>query len=515
MSEQGNNRVNSMGDHGKNEVILFWGCFFALVATAFSFVVRGQVIGDWETVFNLSETQKGEILGVGLWPFALSIVLFSLVIDKLGYGKAMVFAFVCHGVSTIIIIFATSYEMLYWGTFIVALGNGTVEAVINPVAASMFPREKTKWLNILHAGWPGGLVLGGILAIFFADASWKFKIGLIFLPMAIYAVLLIGRKFPIHERVLAGVSFRDMLREPGYIGAFIVVSLMVLELGRVFEWTKALQIGLIVVLVGAYAAYVRTAGRPLFIFLALIMFPLATTELGTDSWITDLMTPEMKEFGLHAGWVLVYTSLIMMILRFCAGPIVERISPLGLLAVSSGVAVVGLVFLSKATGIMILLAATIYAFGKTFFWPTMLGVAGDRFPKGGALTLNMIGGTGTLCVGIVGSAFLGNIQDRAIDKNLMEASPEIHAKVTGEPQLSIFGTYQAVDQEKLDAASEEEKAQLSKIQAVAKKDALATVAAFPAVMLICYLILIFYFRSIGGYKAEILVNPSERKEETV
>jgi len=66
MSEQGKSHATSMNDHGKNEVILFWGCFFALIATAFGFIVRAQIIVDWETQFNLSEQQKGEILGVGL-----------------------------------------------------------------------------------------------------------------------------------------------------------------------------------------------------------------------------------------------------------------------------------------------------------------------------------------------------------------------------------------------------------------------------------------------------------------
>ena len=96
---------------------LFWAGFIALVATAFGFIVRTQVINEWGTQFNLSETQKGEIFGVGLWPFALSIVLFSLVVDRIGYGKAMVFAFACHVASAVITILAQGYWGLYIGTF--------------------------------------------------------------------------------------------------------------------------------------------------------------------------------------------------------------------------------------------------------------------------------------------------------------------------------------------------------------------------------------------------------------
>ena len=398
-----------------------------------------SVIDNWAAQFGLSETQKGQIFGAGLWPFAISIVLFSLVIDRIGYGRAIAFAFVCHLASAIITMCAplvlahagsgadqiaagraSGYWILYVGNFIVALGNGTVEAVINPVVATMFPRAKTKWLNILHAGWPGGLVLGGILAIGLVHLNlnswlaannlslWQVQMGIVFIPLVIYAVLMIGCKFPVSERVEAGVTYREMLKEAGVLGALVVVSLIVFEVSNDLEglkiifqgdtWTRPLfsvgsmgfdlrlvaKVVVILGIVGAFGAYVRSFGRPMFIFLILIMIPLATTELGTDSWITSLMSTEMPRIGLDAGWVLVYTSFIMMVLRFFAGPIVHRISPLGLLAVSAAIAALGLVSLSLSAGLMIFAAATLYGFGKTFFWPTMLGVVAEQYPKGGA-----------------------------------------------------------------------------------------------------------------------------------
>lgn len=498
--------------HGKNELLLFWGCFFALIATAFGFIVRAQIIGDWEAQFNLSETQKGEILGVGAWPFALSIVLFSLVIDKIGYGKAMVFAFLCHGISAVWTINADGYNALYWATFLAALGNGTVEAVINPVVATLFSKEKTKWLNILHAGWPGGLVLAGVLAIFLGDWDWRYKVALVFIPMVIYAGLLIGRHFPTNERVAAGVSYRDMLREVGAIGAFVIVFLMVREIGRVFELSETVQWTSIAVLVGGFWAYVRSLGRPMFIFLILIMIPLAITELGTDSWITDLMQPVMAEMDFHPGWVLVYTSFIMMVLRFFAGSIVHRISPLGLLAVSALVACIGLFYLSAATGFAILIAATIYGFGKTFFWPTMLGVVSEQFPKGGALTLNTIAGVGMLGVGILGNPFLGFVQDGAVNKKLEAERPALHAELTLQKD-GLFGSYQSLDNDKLKVLPDEQQAEVKTIQDIAKKGALATVAIFPIIMFICYMILIFYFKSKGGYHAQELVGHGAKDEK--
>ena len=79
-----------------NSKWLFKASFIALIATSFAFVTRFAVLADWGRQFNLSSTQMGEIGGAGVWPFAISIILFSLVVDRIGYGTAMVFAFICH-----------------------------------------------------------------------------------------------------------------------------------------------------------------------------------------------------------------------------------------------------------------------------------------------------------------------------------------------------------------------------------------------------------------------------------
>ncbi|MEJ7768920.1 MAG: MFS transporter, partial [Chitinophagaceae bacterium] len=399
---------------------LFWGCFMALVASAFGFVFRAFIMADWGIQFGLSKTQQGEIFGVGFWPFGISIVFFSLIIDKIGYKKSMIFGFICHVLSAIITIFADGYWMLYAGTFIFALGNGAVEAVINPVVATMFPKEKTKWLNILHAGWPAGMVVGGLLGIWMINQQfrWEIIIAFILLPTVIYGWLILKREFPLNERVKAGVTYLEMLKEVGILGTLIIVALSAFQLGSLFGWSYTVSIVITVVTVAIFGYFVRSLGRPLFILLLLIMIPLATTELGTDSWITNLMTPEMQKVGFQGGWVLIYTSLIMAILRFYAGPIVHRLSPLGLLAASATIAAIGLVFLSYSTGFAIVIAATVYALGKTFFWPTMLGVVSEQFPKGGALAINFTGAVGMMGVGVIGAVILGFVQDKELDKNL-------------------------------------------------------------------------------------------------
>lgn len=544
MSLHDDHDVPAAAKVGSRDLFLFWSCFIALIATAFAFIIRALIMDEWQRDFGLTETEKGEIFGVGLWPFAISIVLFSLIIDRIGYGKAMAFAFATHLAAALILFFAETlqatlgirgYWVLYIGSFIMALGNGTVEAVINPVVATLFPNARTKWLNILHAGWPGGLVLGGILTIAMSDEGligravggaigWQWKVALVFLPVIAYGVLMLPQKFPVSERVAAGVSYKAMLQQVGILGALIVSVMIVWEVTRVFQESGLLfqgmgdsgvliaRLAIVAVLTGAYGAYVQSLGRPVFIFLLLIMIPLATTELGTDSWITSLMEPEMTSRSLHPGWVLVYTSLIMLILRFFAGPIVHRISPLGLLAVSAVLAAVGLVFLSKATGVVILGAATVYGFGKTFFWPTMLGVVAEQYPRGGAMTLNTIAGVGMLSVGVLGNPLLGNIQDREAVEQLAEADPAVYEKVVGEERLSVFGTYRPLIQDRIDQLPPEQQATVTGIRDAAKKNALMTVAIFPCIMFVSYVALILYYRSQGGYKPQILVTDKEEEQ---
>ena len=222
-----------------------------------------------------------------------------------------------------------AWAYLYWGSVILGLGNGTVEAFINPIVATLFKDHKTKWLNILHAGWPAGLVLGGILFIALGDvieSDWRILIAFMFAPALVYLVMLFKVELPVNERVAAGSSYKDMLGEFGVIGALIAFSLVFAQLGQVFAWSAMLTWGLVLVTVVGFGLYCRKLGDPLLIILVLIMMPLATTELGTDGAISGLMAAPLQEAGFSPTLVLIYTSLIMMVLRFNAGPVIQKLT---------------------------------------------------------------------------------------------------------------------------------------------------------------------------------------------
>jgi MFS family permease len=563
-----------------NRKRLFTGCVVSLVATAFGFAVRAAILENWRAEFNLSQEQIGYIQGAGLFPFAISIILFSLIIDRLGNGVSMAIAFTLHVSSAIITLAApwaladpsaspeaiaaghkAGFMLLYIGTFIFALGNGTVEAVVNPVTATLFDRDKTRYLNILHAGWPGGLVLGGLLAIAvsFVDPAnvpgrlWQWQMGLVLVPTAAYGLMLFKQPFPVQERVAANVPYFDMLREFGAGSCFVVCFFLVaglnqiLVIGGVPTFGIVGQLGIALIPSVLFAAYVRSFGRPMFVLLLIVMVLLATTELGTDSWISDIMRTVLESPTLGTLF-LVWTSLIMFVLRFFAGPIVHRIGPLGLLAASATIAAIGLLWLSNAGNapVVLFLAATFYGFGKTFFWPTTLGVVSEQYPRGGALMLNAIAGVGMISVGTLGNPAIGALQDKAMAAEVRAADPELADRLLVE-RPGLFGESYAVDPAQRALLAEElaasaarlqdsvppelatgrvsderrqqalaadpqygrlsrQNALLAEIDARTKQGTLGKIAILPTIMLVCYLGLIAYFRSIGGYRATHLAS---------
>ncbi|MDB4458966.1 MFS transporter [bacterium] len=506
---------------------LFWGCFVALITTAFAFITRAFLVNTpdlWPATFGLDGVQSAELFGAGIWPFAISIIVFSLIIDRVGYRAAMFFSFVCYasyaglafmaygvvnaaGLSgeALVAAQAKAYNLLYAGSVILGLGNGTVEAFINPVVATMYSKEKTKWLNILHAGWPGGLVLGGILTIILgakAAEDWRILIVLIALPALVYVVMLAKAKFPLNERVASGTSYREMLGEFGVLGALIASGLIFKQVGMVFELSNGVVIALIVVSVAGYGAYCKSLGQPLLILLCVIMMPLATTEIGTDGAIGGIMEEPMTAAGFHPLWVLIYTSAIMMVLRFFfAGAIVKKLGPIGLLVTSSVLAIVGLFLLSSASGLVVIfVCATLYGFGKTFFWPTMLGVVSEQCPKGGALTLNAIAGIGMLTVGIVGGPVIGKMAEDSARTKISEDNPALYQSISVESEY-VLGKYQAVDAAKVAELSEEQQTEVNTAVTHSKQSSLAKVTIFPIFMLACYIGIFLHFKKRGGYKA--------------
>lgn len=504
--------------------LLFWASFLSLAAAGFGFAYRVNVLGVWGAEFGLDGQQLGQIFGASLWPIAVTMILFSLIVDQIGYKVSIYCAFVLQALSVLLTCMAGDYNGLYIAALCAGLGHGIVEAVINPVCAAVYPKEKTLYLNILHAAWPAGLVGGALFILIPKDMgiipieNWQVHACWMLIPVVIYGLMYFPCKFPVDERVAAQVPYKDMLKEVGFLGAFLPAMLLFYELFRIFTgseptWLLYAALGFGLLVGGAFGAYTKALGKPLFAFLCLLMIPLATTELGTDAWIKELMTPVLKEdFNIDAGYMIAVSAFIMMILRFQAGFFTKRFSPPTILVISSFFSMCGLMALSSVGGILIFGAFVLYAVGQTFYWPTVLGFVSERYPRGGALTLNTVSAIGLLSVGIIGTPIMGAFYDNNLSVSVKETVSET-AYEAGQAEKNFFGvTYQGMNKADAEAAAtaEGKAAEFGKAVDKAGRGALFTTAlAFPLVMLICYGIISMYFRSIGGYKPVLLDEEQE------
>jgi len=485
-----------------NKKSLLFASFMTLIAAGAGFAIRGAILGDWGTQFGFSKADLGTITGGGLTGFGIVILVGSVFADKVGYKAILVLAFALHLLSAVVTLAATpifdslgkdpAYWCLFVGMFMFAVANGLCEAVINPLVATLYPTQKTHYLNILHAGWPGGLIVGGILGYLVCGSnavlyhmSWEFPMMLFLVPTAIYGFIVLKETFPHSEARAAGVEFSTMLKE--------------------------------------FAA-------PVFLLLLLLHAMVGYVELGTDSWITNIMNNVIEG---KAILLFIYTAAIMFVLRFFAGPIVKKINPVGLLLVSSLLAAAGLYSLGMAeTGIAIIIAATTYGLGKTFFWPTMLGVVGERFPKGGALTMGAVGGIGMLSAGLLGGPGIGYKQDYYASQHLEENAPETYQRYVASDKNAflVFPAISGLDgkmvgdlddklanikqktekneslseEEKLTSLEETDKGPVKEASIFGGRMALQWTAVVPLAMAFGYLILVLYFRAKGGYSQEVL-----------
>jgi MFS family permease len=442
----------------RNNMILFWASFMTLIAAGMGFSIRGDILGDWGRDFGFTQTELGIITGQGLAGFGITIIFFSFFADVVGYGKLMIIGFLLHTLSVVLTLAAPlayryydktgAFYCLYLGAWSFSLANGTCEAVINPLTASLFPKNKTHWLNILHAGWPGGLVLGAVVGWVLnrlVDAgvpgiTWEVRWGIVFAPMFLYGVLMLGRRFPTSEAKKSGISVRAMMEEVGLLGAVVVVALLGLWLSsdvlpgllglvglpEKLGWLGWVLAGGLWIVFGSFSRF--RLGHWMLAFLYILHGLIGYVELGTDSWIQDITKTVLsnekflgmggKDLALVA---FIWVNVLMFTLRFFAGPLVHKISPVGLLFASAVIGTTGLWMLglpATNTTWLWLGAATVYGIGKTFYWPTMLGVISERFPRGGALALGFSGGVGMLAAGLLGGPGIGYFQDYAAVQKL-------------------------------------------------------------------------------------------------
>ena len=375
---------------------LFFGICLALVPTGMSFALVSNILVPLKQQFILTNYQVGLIGGAALWGMALSLLILGPMLEGFGLKNGARFAFFGHVTGVTIMLLASTrsagdplaFAFLMIGAAILAAGNGMIEVTGNPLAAALYPDEKTKRLNWFHAFFPIGLILGGLVGFALATwggtfARWPYQLAVLYIPMLVYAVMVLPQQFPKTENAEMGLPVKEMFR-------FTLTS-------------------------------------PLFILFVALMSITVSMELGPMRWIPSVL----QSAGLHGILVLVWISGWMMVLRFFAGHAVEKLAPSGMLLVAAVLTGLGLFLISFATGTWSAFgAATIFAWGVAFFFPTMVGSMNERLPRTGSLGIVLMAGAGLGMAGAVGVPVMGKLADRFLAESLPASTSQLLTRVS-------------------------------------------------------------------------------------
>ena len=505
---------------------LLWAGFTAILAAGVGFAIRGGIFDNWGGEYGFTNLELGQIGGAGFTGFCFGIFIGGLVVDKIGYGKLVAVAFLLHIASAFVTFMPAAempkeevYNFLFWGMFLFALANGTLEAVANPLISTLFPTKRTHYLNILHASWPAGMILGGVLGWVLDDyygVHWKYQLAFYLVPTVVYGFMFLGQKFPQSEASEKGLTLAEMFKDVGLVGGAVACFMLALFFASVCgpmfpdsSMGNYIGYGIGGVLLIAIALLTNFSLGAWLIFVLFVTHALVgAVELGTDGWIQNITGNILS--SSEGKMLFIYTSAIMFFLRFCADFIEKKLglSPIGILLVCSVLACVGLNLASGITTFAgALFALGIYAVGKTFFWPTMLAVIGDRFPRTGAVAMSIMGGIGMMSAGLIGSAGLGYAKDRYAGEALQQANAEVYEEYKSEApsQFLVFKEVHGLDGSKVDEAGKaenptEDQILVSESSITGDRNTLVADSFIPGIMAVIYLLLFFYFKAIGGYK---------------
>ena len=346
-----------------NRRSLFIASCASLLVTSLSFGIRAGILNDLGVEFELNGSELSRIAATAFWGFPVSMIIGGALVDKVGMKNLMRLAYIGHFAGILLTIFTGGFWSLWISTLFIGLANGMVEAVCNPLVASIYPEEKTTKLNQFHLWFPGGIVIGSLVAFSFGKLglSWQVMMAVMLLPTIWYALQMERMEFPVTERVANKVSDSDMY--------------------------KALL-------------------NPLYIIITIAMLGTATSELFINQYVDVLL----KSVSDNAILILLITSGVMTFGRGIAAPVVERFSTTGMLLFSAVFTTIGLYMMGTMDGSMLFVSAFVFGIGVTYFWPTMIGFVATYLPATGAVGMAVIGAAGMFAVSIY-MQFMGGFYD--------------------------------------------------------------------------------------------------------
>lgn len=381
---------NPLSEQASSRIFII--CCLALLVTSMTFAIRAGILSQLGVEFSLSDGQLGWINAMAFLGFPVAMMIGGALYNTLGAKKLLLIAFVCHLAGLLLTMTAGGFWGLLISTFFIGFANGAVEAGCNPLIAETYPNNKTTMLNRFHVWFPGGIVVGALISKTMTDADlgWQLQIAVMLIPAILYGVMALKQEFP-KSTALKG-STKD-------------------NISALFS--------------------------PLFIFMAVCMTLTTTAELGTQQWIERILGAS----GASPMLIMALITGLMAVGRYFAGPVIQRLNPVGVLLFSAVVATAGIYAMSIATGSMVYISAILFAIGVMYFWPTMVGFVAENIPESGAIGMSMIGAAGMFALSlwnpVIGS-WIDSAREKATEAAVTGVDPELVAGQSVLANLALF-----------------------------------------------------------------------------
>ena len=289
---------------------------------------------------GLTAEQLGRIPAVMFLSFIIAILITGPLADRGDAKLIITFGLIVTLIGLGLVALAPSYTFLLFAVAIMGFGAGVLDMILSPMVVALQPDRRSVAMNWLHSYFCMGAV-GAVLIASMAlkwDISWRIvALGIMIAPFVTFLLFLKLTLPPLIQEGGQRESIPKLVRQPYFIACLIAI------------------------------------------FLG------GATEMGLSQWL-----PTYAEQGLGyskevGGFALAGFSVGMVFGRMAAALLQERIPPISLMLGCCAVTVVLFMVVSFPPSPAIGLAAAVVAgFTGSCLWPTMLAIAADAYPQGGA-----------------------------------------------------------------------------------------------------------------------------------
>ncbi len=348
---------DSMKNRALNPAYAFALCYAAMVCLAIAvnlmpiFLTTLRV--DLGGRAGLSGEQLGRISAVTFAGLVGGILFTGPLADRWGGRLFSILGTLLIGAGLGLLAISHGYSTVLVAVFVMGLGAGILDMVLSPIVAALQPDNRAMALNWLHSFYGIGTVvtvLVGTLA-FRLGIGWRtISLTFIVVPLLVALGFLYVDLPPLISDIEGGrTPMRDLCRNSSFVAVNVAIFL----------------------------------GGAL--------------ELGLAQWLPAYAEMSLGFSKLTGSVSLLAFSAAMALGRIFAGLIGRRVDPIRLMLGCCWTSVVLFLLACFAPWPTVALAASVaVGLAGSCLWPTTLGVAADRFPRGGATMFGLLAAFGNL-----------------------------------------------------------------------------------------------------------------------